>query len=930
MEKQEKLFLLDGMGLVYRAYFALIKNPLINSKGENTSSIYGFTNFLFKILNTQKPDYISVIFDTAEPTFRHKSFKDYKAHRQKMPEDLSAMLPKLNQVIEAFNIPILSKAGFEADDLIATISRDFQQPNLEIFIVTSDKDLMQLINPSTKIYKPGKFNENDEIIDEKGVELKFGIPPHHITDYLALVGDASDNVPGVQGVGPKTALPLIQKFGTLENIYKNLEKIDKKSLSEKLKDNKEIAFISKDLVTTHFNVPLNIILDDLKIKEKNTPKLLSLFKDLEMKTFYTRLSSEKSISKTTEIEPIIIPETDLSNIHNTKHEYLFITKKDELKKLLTELKNSHRFVFDTETTSANPHNAQLVGISFSTKSSKAFYIPLHQDFEELKFGFEFEDKKENKKSKYLDLEFVLNELKPIFEDHTILKIGQNIKYDSIVLANYGIEIKGIEFDTMVASYVARSDSQHNLDSLAKEYLGYQTITFEELTEEKKNIDLRTIPLEKIGNYSAEDADITFKLYEVLHNKISAQDMLDLCNKVEFPLIKVLISMELKGITIDKKFLNKMSDKLEDELSKIKKEIYKTAGEEFNINSTQQLAAILFDVLKLSPVKKTKSGYSTDVSVLERLKNAHPIITQLLDYRQITKLKSTYIDALPELINPRTGKVHTSFNQTIASTGRLISSEPNLQNIPIRTELGREIRKAIIPSNDRMKIVSADYSQIELRIMAHISEDSGLIEAFMAKEDIHTTTAAKIFNVKNIDVTKDMRRKAKEVNFGIMYGIGAFGLSNRLEITHHEAKEIISTYNKRFPKVRQYIFDTISFAKQHGYVTTLLKRRRYFPDIRSANAFIRQNAERQAINMPIQGTAADMIKIAMINIFNSFKKQKVKSNMLLQVHDELVFEVEINELEKVKNIISDEMINALPLKVPIEVEVGVGDNWFEAH
>jgi len=932
LEKQEKLFLLDGMGLVYRAYFAFITNPLINSKGQNTSAIYGFVNFLLKILKDHNPDYIAVALDTAEPTFRHISFPEYKAQREKMPEDLSASLPKLNEVISAFNIPILAKGGFEADDIIATITRDFKQPNLLTYIVTSDKDLMQLVTPSIKIFKPGKFNEDDEIIDEKGVEAKFGVPPHHIIDYLALVGDASDNIPGVAGVGPKTALPLILQFGTVENIYNNIDKIEKKSLQEKLKSNQKIAFLSKELVTAHYNVPLGIILSDLKRKEVNKEKLTSLFQELEFKTLINRVLDK---TKPTKVEVQEIPveikiESTLSNINSKKHEYFILSKKEEITDLLKQLKKSRKFVFDTETTSVDPRNAQLVGLSFSFSSGTAYYIPVRDTKIEVPLDLAFDNfVQENIKISF-PVDEIINLFKPIFEDSTILKIGQNIKYDILVLSNYGIEVNGIDFDTMVAGYIARSDGEHNMDALAKEYLGYQTISFDDLIEGKKDFDIRTLSIDKLGNYSAEDADVTFQLSEVLRNKISAQNMLDLSHKIEFPLIKVLASMENKGIAIDFKFLKILSTKLEKELVIIKSDIFKIAGEEFNINSTQQLATILFDVLKLPPVKKTKSGFSTDAGVLERLRNAHPIIVKLLDYRQFTKLKSTYIDAIPELVDSRTGRVHTSFNQTVASTGRLSSSRPNFQNIPIRTEIGREIRKAFIPENNNMKILSADYSQIELRIMAHISGDEAMLEAFRAKEDIHTTTAAKIFSVKIEEVTKDMRRKAKEVNFGIMYGIREFGLANRLEITNSEAKEVITRYNTRFPKVREYISDTIFFAKQNGYVMTLLKRRRYLPDIRSANAIVRQNAERQAINMPIQGTAADMIKIAMINIFNKFNEHKFKSNMLLQVHDELVFEVLNNELEEVKLIISQEMINALPLKVPIEIEIGVGNNWFEAH
>ena len=933
MKQKPTLYLLDGMALAYRSYYAFIRNPLMNSKGENTSAVFGFVNYLNKILDEKKPDYIAVVFDTIEPTFRHKAYPEYKATRQKMPEDMSAMMDTLKDVVRAFNVPVVELPGFEADDVIGTLAKRAEKENVETFLVTSDKDFMQLVSPTVRLYRPGKGGNDDEIVDESGVMEKFGVPPEQVIEILGLIGDQSDNVPGVAGVGPKTAEPLIKKYGTIENLFAHIDEIPQKGLQEKLRSNKEMALLSKKLVTIEINAPVSIDFHKLKSAEKNVPALHALYTALEFRSLARRLKEE-------EPEPVtdvsFDPQTlTLRDITTSKHEYIIVDSDATYLRLMSKLKKAKEFVFDTETTSTDALQAHIVGISFCFEPNKAYYVPVEVEREAPSEDASlFEPAKKPAKhpnEKSFPLKKVIADIKPIFENEKIKKYGQNIKYDMLVFSRKGIWTKGIGFDTMVASYVLRSEGQHNLDVLAKEHLNYKMVSFDDLTGTgKERKDIRDIPVADVGNYSAEDADITFQLSNILHDKLAAQGMKSLCSDVEFPLIAVLADMEFTGIKIDVAFLSGMSKELERQLDNLVAQIYSDAGEKFNINSTQQLSVILFDKLKLAPVRKTKTGFSTDVSVLEALRTEHPIVERMLEYRQLSKLKSTYVDALPKLIHPATGRVHTSFNQTVAATGRLSSSDPNLQNIPIRSDIGREIRRAFIPGGKEMEIMSADYSQIELRIMAHISGDEGLLEAFALGEDIHSTTAAKVFGVPQSDVTRDMRRKAKEVNFGIMYGIGAFGLASRLEITQTEAKEIISKYFERFPKVNQYIADTIAKVRRDGFVTTLLDRRRYLPDIHSKNANLRSNAERQAINMPIQGTAADMIKLAMIKIHNVLKTKNLQSKMLLQVHDELVFEVIKKEESAVKELVEDNMKNALKLNVPIEVEIGVGKNWLEAH
>lgn len=933
MADVQRLFLLDGMALAYRSYFAFIQRPLINSKGENTSAIFGFVTFLNRILTQELPDYIAVVFDTGKPTFRHEAYKEYKATRQKMPEDMISQIPMLKEVVRAYNIPAVELDGYEADDIIGTLALQAEKENTLTFLVTPDKDFMQLVNKKTKIYKPGKHGTDIEIIDIKGVKEKFGVPPQFVIDVLGLTGDSSDNVPGVPGIGEKTAIPLVQKYGSVESIYEHLTDISQKGLRTKLELNKELAFLSKRLVTIDTNVPLDINFHQLRAQKQDTVKLTELFRQLEFRSFLARLrtSSDKESGSSTESSEEFGSSESLASIQTTEHRYTLVTDETHLKELCHLLSHSQEFVFDTETTSTDALQAELVGISFSIKPHEAFYAAVLPASDKPSKNL-FSNSEQNEKDiQGFPPDVVCKYLKPILENPGIRKIGHNIKYDMLVLSNYGTHVEGVSFDTMIASYILRADGQHNLDSLASEYLKYKTISYTDLTGSgKEQKPLREIPVTRVSDYSCEDSDITFQLYQILGARLDELGVRKLCEEVEFPLTSVLARMEALGIAIDTSYLGEMSKELEKQLELLTREIHRVAGEPFNINSTQQLAEVLFKKLKLTPVRKTKTGFSTDVAVLEALRNEHPIIGQLLDFRQLTKLQSTYVDALPKLIHPKTHRVHTSFNQTITTTGRLSSSDPNLQNIPIRSEIGRSIRKAFVAGDTYSKIMSADYSQIELRVMAHISSDEGLAEAFNNHEDIHASTAAKVFGVQQKEVEREMRRKAKEINFGIMYGIGPYGLANRLEISQTEARDIINRYFLRFPKVQQYINDTIALARCQGYVSTLLGRRRYFPDINSHNQNIRQNAERQAINMPIQGTAADMIKLAMIHIDSSLRTQQLSSCMLLQVHDELVFEVRQNEEEKMKELVKKEMQQALPLSVPVEVEIGIGNNWLEAH
>jgi len=940
----KKFFILDGTALAYRAYFAMISHPLINSKGENTSSVFGFANYLMKIIGEEKPDYLVAVFDTGEPTFRHKEYPEYKATRERMPEEMISQLTHIKKVLNAFGVPTLEKAGYEADDLIGTLAQLATKENIDVFMVTGDKDFMQLITPKIKMYKPGKSGTDDEIVDEKGVEKKFGVKPSQVIDVLALTGDAVDNVPGIKGIGEKTAIPLIQQYGTLEKLLASADKIEKAGLREKLKSGKEMAILSKWLVTIKTDVPLGVdfhtqFRSETPSQRADSAEVTKLFNELEFKTLLKR--AQQIVGSGTPSEPEKEETENRGNgerrkdekykdISSVKHNYKLITDLSELKKLAEKLKNAELISMDTETTSTDALRAELVGISLSVKPHEAYYVSVVSEDGDLFSGSEVHHGVGAKDAVKL--------LKPIFESAKIKKVGQNLKYDMLVLSNYGVETKGVAFDTMVAAYVANPDMQNNLDALAREYLKYKMVPIEDLIGTGKNQkNMREVAPEVVAEYSGEDADVALQLTDVLEKKLpkiesadGKSNLLNLCEGVEFPLIEVLVDVEKTGVKIDTEILGQISKELERMIENHSAEIFKLAGQEFNINSPKQLGEILFNKMKIMPTKKTKTGFSTDVFVLEELSAEHPIAEKILTYRKLTKLKGTYVDTLPTLINPRTGRVHTSFNQTVAATGRLSSQDPNLQNIPIRGEMGKEIRKAFVPGEKGWSMVSADYSQIELRIMAHICKDEGLIEAFNKHEDIHRTTASKVFGVPPDKVTPDMRRKAKEVNFGLLYGIGPYGLKIRLGISQSEAKEVIDTYFQRFPRVREYINGTIEFARKHGYAETLLGRRRYFANINSKNSAVRNAEERQAINMPIQGSAAEMIKIAMVAIHKEMKKRKMESRMLLQVHDELVFESPKNEVKELEKLVAEKMKTAMKLSVPVDVEVGTGPNWLDAH
>ena len=929
MAKKEKLFLLDGTALAYRAYYAFIGRPLVTSGGMNVSAVYGFTNSLIKILEEEKPDYIAVVFDSSQPTFRHEMHPEYKATREKMPEDMAIQLQKLKEVIEAFNIPILEIPGYEADDVMGTIAKIAESKGIETYLVTGDKDFLQLVSPMIKIYRPTKGLADIEIVDVDKVKQEWGVTPEQIVDVLGLMGDKVDNVPGVPGIGEKTAVLLIKEFGSIENLIKNVDRIPTQKIKENLKSSIEKALLSKTLVTIKTDVPLDINIYSLKASQPNREKLAELFYELEFKSLIKKLGLTSAVREVEEekIEEQKKP-VKYSSIKTEPHQYHIIKSIDELKDLVDKLKSADLVSFDTESTGIEPLNADLIGISFAVKPGEAFYVPVSVETTSSDSLFELEKKK---KTHGIEIETVLKYVKPILEDPGIKKCGQNLKYDMLLMAKYGVWISGISFDTMVAGYILNPEGSHTLEALAKEYLKYQVIPISQLIGEGRfQRKMSEVPVEKVAEYACEDADVTLKLVDKLKNELERREQLKLCEEVEFPLVEVLAHMEFSGVKLDTDLLREMSKELDRMLDNLTHDIYRLAGTEFNINSPQQLADVLFKKLKLPPVKTTKTGYSTDVEVLEELAKEHPIAEKLLEYRQIQKLKSTYVDALPKLVNPKTGKVHTSFNQTGTATGRLSSSDPNLQNIPIRTEIGREIRKAFIPSEPDWFIMSADYSQIELRIMAHLSGDENLISAFRKGLDIHSSTAASVFGVRPEDVNYEMRRKAKEVNFGIMYGISPYGLSQRLGIPQPEAKKIIEVYFQRFPKVKEYIDKTIAEARQKGYVATLLGRRRYVPDINSRNRTVREFAERTAINMRIQGTAADLIKLAMVRIYDEMKKRKFKSKMILQVHDELVFDVAPDEVEQLKEIVLDKMQNALQLDVPLVVELGVGKNWYEAH
>ena len=930
-KSKKKFVIIDAMALAYKGYYAFISRPLTTSKGEPTSAVFGFISQLLKIIEDTKPDYLAAAFDSKEKTFRHDRYENYKSSRESMPEDMIPQIQRIKEVIEAFKIPLYILPGYEADDLIGTAVKKAEKNGLLRYAITPDKDFVQLVSPNIKIIKPGKSTEEIIMLDENKVREEYGFEPKQMIDYLALVGDSSDDIPGVAGIGPKTALPLIQRFKTLENIYKNVDEIEKQGTINKLKENKENAFLSKELATIHTDVPFDFNLEEAIYEKPDINKLTALFAELEFRSFINKIkklylenenSEEEKEIETAEEEPVV--EENIKVFEKSKVKYRLINSINDTEELANKIKSCDKFVFDTETDSLDVFNVNLAGCSFCINPKEAYFVAVnpHRESSGL-FAADLSGR--------IPVNEFIRIFKPIFEDSKSKKICQNGKYDIAILKSYGIEVSNFYFDTMLASYVIDPDQKHGMDELSERLLSYKPIPLLDLIGSKKSPEkIFEVELERLSDYSCEDADITYRLYELLKGFLKKEGLERVAYEIEFPLVPVLEDMERTGVKIDVNSLNAFSRDLQILLDNYSQEIFKQAGDTFNINSTQQLQKILFEKLNLPPTTKTKTGYSTDVRALESLKGSHPIIDTIMEYRQVAKLKSTYADALPDLINPKTGRVHTNYNQTIASTGRLSSTDPNLQNIPIRTELGKEIRKAFVPADKNHIILSADYSQIELRIMASICGDETLTNAFINNEDIHRRTAALIFNIDPNAVNPDMRRKAKEVNFGILYGLGPFGLKSRLGITQTEAKAIIDNYFNSFKKVRNFMTDSVKKAQKKGFAETLTGRRRFLKNINSNNRIVRQFEERVAINMPIQGTAADMIKLAMINIHKSLEKNKFKSKMVLQVHDELVFDAHKNEIDDLIPLVKQLMEEALPLNVPVLVETGVGDNWLDAH
>lgn len=950
---EKKVFLLDAFALVFRAYYALIRSPRLTSKGKNTNAQFGFTNTLIELINKQKPSHLAVCFDTSAPTERHTDFEAYKANRQETPEDISLATPDIKEIIRGFNIPVIEMDGYEADDVIGTLSKQAELAGYEVYMVTPDKDYGQLVSEKIKIYKPAYQGGDVEILGPEEVCAKWNIKNvSQVIDILGLMGDAVDNIPGIAGVGEKTAAKLLAEYDTLENVLANADSI-KGALGEKVRNGKEAATISKKLATIITHVPVTFHEEDFRLKEWDKERLKNIFTELEFKTIGKRIlgddftafktapegvqtdlfgnivepAEKKSAAKTnTTSDNTDAADTTFDssgdivaekNINNTTHTYESVEGEAAIKNLIATLQQHDEICFDTETTGIDANMAELVGLSFSVVPGKAFYIPCPADQQET--------------------QKILSFFKPLFADTKKTWIGQNTKYDLLILKWYGIEIAGDLFDTMLAHYVIEPDGKRSMDVLSAKFLGYQPIAIEELIGKKGKTQgtMRDVELEKIKEYAAEDADITLQLKNIFTPLLKTKEVEKVFTEVETPLVKVLVDMEYEGIKIDEGFLNDYSKQLEKDANTAEESVYKQAGVRFNLASPKQLGEVLFDKLKLdTAAKKTKTGqYQTGEDVLLKLAaKGNPIVDDILAFRELTKLKSTYVDALPLLINRKTGRVHTTYGQAVAVTGRLASNNPNLQNIPVRTERGKEIRKAFIARDKDHVLLSADYSQIELRIVAAISGDINMCNAFTTGTDIHTATAAKVYNIEEKDVTKEMRYKSKSVNFGIIYGQGAFGLADNLGISRTEAKEIIDNYKKQFPGIQQYMDDTINFARENGYVETLMGRKRWLKDINSSNFTVRGFAERNAINSPIQGTAADMIKLAMQKVHAAMKKEKMKSRMILQVHDELLFDAVQSEAEELKPLILENMQTAmlLPNKVPIIAECGKGYNWLEAH
>ena len=963
---EKKLFLLDAYALIYRAFFALSKTPRLNSKGFNTSAVMGFLNSLYEILKNERPTHIGVAFDVAGTEQRQAEYSEYKANREKMPDDLRESIPYIIRLVEAFNIPVYGVEGYEADDVIGTLSKKAEKQGFTTYMMTPDKDFGQLVTDKILLYKPAKFGEPAQIWGPKEVCERYGIQePKQLIDILGLWGDAADNIPGIPGIGEKTAAILVGKYGSVENLIAHADELKGKQ-KENVIEFADQGLMSKALATINLEVPVDFDEEELRAKEPDVPALMALFEELEFKTFAkrfledykkthenaspslrgTKQSREAAGSQTPDLfsnetsSPSgqfdlfnqggnagdLLAFSDKDSAKTVKHDYKLVETDDDIKALV-ELLHAHviptneggsvsmrkQFVFDTETTNIDVYSAELVGLSFAIKAHEAWYLPMPANREECQ--------------KKLEL------LRLLFEDENILKIGQNLKYDISMLAQYGIEVKGKLFDTMLAHYLLEPEQRHNMDYLAEVYLNYITIPIEDLIGKgRQQKTMREVPMELVKEYAAEDADITLQLYEKLQPLLKENGVEKLFYEIEMPLVPVLSRMEANGVKIDTENLQQISEEFGKEIHKIEEEIYALAGTPFNIASPKQLGEILFEKLRIDEkAKKTKTGqYATGEEVLQKLLHKHPVVQKILDYRSFTKLKSTYLDALPALVNPKDGLIPTSYNQAVTATGRLSSNNPNLQNIPVRTAQGREIRRAFVPRSPQYTLLAADYSQIELRIIAHLSQDPAMVADFNLGHDIHAATAAKVFHVPMEQVTKEQRSRAKAVNFGIIYGMSAFGLAERMELSRSEAADIIKKYFEEYAGIKEYMNRSIAMAKERGYAETILGRRRYLRDINGSNSVVRGFAERNAINAPIQGSSADMIKIAMIGIHEELQRLNMQSKMILQVHDELVFDAHLDELDELKSIVENKMVNALPLSVPVVVEMNTGSNWLEAH
>ena len=927
----KKLFLLDAYALIFRAYYAFIKNPRVTSKGLNTSAIFGFLLALEEVLQKQKPTHIAVVFDTPTPTFRHEMYQEYKAHRDETPEDIKKAVPYIKKLIEAYKIPVIDYPGYEADDVIGTLARKASERGFTTYMMTPDKDYAQLVSDNVFMLKPSRSGNESILWGVDDIKKEFSVKrPEQVIDILALMGDAADNIPGAPGVGPKTAMKLISEYGSIEELFKNTDKL-KGKLKEIIENNREQIEMSKKLATIEQNVPVELNETALELEVPDPAKLKVLFDELEFKTVATRILSEidksqkpraqqqspaaqkDSLQGSLFEDEAVAPVTEKTSIESVEHTYIQLKNNSDIEEFVKKVNALKEFCFDSETTSINPLDAELVALTFSWEKGTGYMIHFPESQKETRVMLEI--------------------VRPVFENPVTLKIGQNMKFDIQVLANYGIEVKGPLFDTMIAHYLLEPDMRHNMNLLSEAYLGYSPVHIESLIGEKGNSqkNMRSVPVDKLIEYAVEDADVTYQLKKVFEPRIESERLSDLAHDIEMPLISVLATMERNGVILNLEDLKAITINLREDILSLEKEIYTLAGTEFNISSPKQLGDILFIRLKLDEkarVTKTKQ-FITNEEILQRLTGKHQIVEKVLEYRGLKKLLSTYVEALPLLVDKKTGRIHTSFNQAVASTGRLSSNNPNLQNIPVKDARGREIRKAFVPAKGHI-FLSADYSQIELRLMAHLSKDKSMTADFLSGNDIHAATAAKIFGVEINDVTREMRSRAKTANFGIIYGISSFGLSERLTIGRKEAKELIDGYFNSYPGVKVYMDESINKARDVGYVTTMFGRRRYLRDIHSRNQVVRGNAERNAINAPIQGSAADIIKIAMVRINDRMKSEKLLSKMILQVHDELIFEVEMSELERLREMVLFEMSNAVKLDIPLKVDWGTGNNWFEAH